>query len=228
MLAVRDLEFRSPFAHPHRRGRMSGVGQTQSKAPLIGAGIAAGAGVAEAVYVMAAADPEPLTKAALFAVAALAVPIASLFEGCGETCIEATHIVNEVEPYLAQNRDNFLAGPKTASTQQAALALFDDTWQKVLVACGNASLGDAGRRCISERQAGGVAPWCPNPGHTGCDWFILYRDPIANATVTDSVTGSVSSISASLGLPTQVAGFPTGLLLGGGLLLGAAWMMAGD
>lgn len=183
------------------------LGQTQSKAPLIGAGI--GAGISTAALF----DPEPISKAVLFAIGALAAPIASLFRGCGATCIEATQIVNQVEPYLKQNRDTFLAGPYTLSTQQAALALFDDTWNKVLVACGNPSLGDAGRRCISERERGGSAPWCPTG--TGCDWFILYRDPIANATVTDdSIAGSVSSLATSPG----PGGLPLGLLIGGALL----------
>lgn len=183
-----------------------------SRAPLIGAGIAAGAGIAEAVYVMAAADPEPLTKAALFAIAALAGPVAMLFRGCGVTCVEATQIVNEVEPYLKQSRDAFLTGPHTLSTQQAALALFDDTWQKVLTACGNPSLGAAGRRCISERQRGGSAPWCPT--QTGCDWFALYRDPIANTTVIDDTASALSLLSAP-----GPSGFPMGLLIGGALLV---------
>jgi hypothetical protein len=84
--------------------------------------------------------------------------------------VAATELVDEIEPILAQNRDAYLAGPRNAEAQRAALAMFDDAWSWLSSrsACGAAELGSAGERCLSERAAGGR--W---------DWFAVYRDPIA-------------------------------------------------
>jgi hypothetical protein len=125
---------------------------------------------------------------------------------------QATAIVNQIQSeYLQPNLNRWQSLPpnqKTQSAQVAALAVFDKAWAAVVQGCSNPALGTAGQRCISERQAGGSAPWCPTV--TGCDWFILFRDPIANdpqvipdpvpsvASVTGSVTGAVDSVGTSI------------------------------
>lgn len=85
--------------------------------------------------------------------------------------VAATRIVDSIEPYLADNRDAYLSGPRNRTAQAYALDNFDAAWGDVVAACSDPNLGDPGRRCISERQRGGR--W---------DWFALYRDPIAADT----------------------------------------------
>jgi hypothetical protein len=99
------------------------------------------------------------------------------------TKIEATHIVDSIQAqYLQPNLDAWRAlSPehKTVSAQAASLALVDYALAKVQQGCSNPALGTAGQHCISERLVrGGSAPWCPTV--TGCDWYVLFRDPIAN------------------------------------------------
>jgi hypothetical protein len=126
----------------------------------------------------------------------------------------ATKVVNELEPQLKINLDGYLNGPRNVSSQAQALANFDAMWNMVVEACSNPQLGSAGQRCISERQRGGSAPWCPTG--TGCDWFILYRDPIANDTqvrpdpvldaggnLIDSITGQTFN-AGGIGIPVPL------------------------
>ena len=136
----------------------------------------------------------PLTgPAAPFVAAAGAIMafVANFTQGCGNTCIAATRIVNELEPYLKKNVADYLAipTPRPSSAQQAALAVFDQVWSTVVTQCSNGSLGDAGARCISDRQRGGK--W---------DWFAYYRDPIASdgTVVDDSVGANLYSPSSVL------------------------------
>lgn len=128
---------------------------------------------------VALAGPVGVAIAGVIAVAGM---IASRFHGCGQTCIQASNIANKVEDALKQNLDTYMAAPiHHASLQAAALNNVDVALNALNQACSNPQLGKAGQRCISERLVrGGTAPWCPKPGHTGCDWFVLYRDAIAN------------------------------------------------
>lgn len=164
--------------------------------PLRGAGAAAGAAI---TALSPLAGPAAPFVAAAGAVVSL---MSSLFQGCGQTCVAATQIANQAQTQLASLRDQFLALPvKYLSAQQAFLAAFDQVAAQMQQACSNPALGAAGQRCISERLVrGGTAPWCPNPGHVGCDWITTLRDPIANYTpiVDDSVTGQVTSALQSL------------------------------
>lgn len=139
-------------------------------------------------------DPEPFSKAALAIAAGISSLVGKFFGGCGQTCVAATSIVDQIEPYLRQNKDLYLGGPRTLDSQQTALAVFDSTWQSVLAGCGNADLGDAGKRCISDRQRGGK--W---------DWFSYYRDPIANdTTVNANALGSGNGYGALLPIAALV------------------------
>jgi len=154
------------------------------------------------------------------------------------TKIEATHIVDQIQSqYLQPNLDSWRAlSPehKTRSAQAASLALVDFAFSKVQQGCSNPALGTAGQHCISERLVrGGTAPWCPNAGHTGCDWYALFRDPIANdpdvhpdpvAQPTDTSTpGSAggSNTDSSASGSTTLSSSST-FLYGGLALLGIA------
>lgn len=108
----------------------------------------------------------------------------------------ATAIVNQIEPQMQANLAAYMDSPRTAEAQAQALANFDAMWSAVLQACSDKSLGDAGKRCISERQQGGIAPWCTTPDKRGCDWFVRYRDPIAQDTV-QSETASFDAFTGS-------------------------------
>lgn len=122
----------------------------------------------------------------------------------------ATKIVNEAEPYLKQNVDAFLgmSNPTQADKDQA-LTNFDGIWAQVVQACGNASLEDAGVRCISERSAGGK--W---------DWVSYYRTPIVNRAVSANVFDTSGLFSSSSG--------SNNLLLYAGLGLVALMFVAGS
>lgn len=118
----------------------------------------------------------------------------------------ATQIVNEIEPYFKQNLDAFLANP-TESNQKQAIYNFYVLWDEVLSQCGKDELGQAGRRCISDREEGSTALGWGN-------WFTAYLDPIRNHQgILEDPTGA-DILTGSLGLPQEIMGFPTSLVLG--------------
>lgn len=164
----------------------------------------------------------PLAGAAIALATQFAVVIENIFSGCGQSCIQETAFVNQVEPYLQQNVAAYTSQPiRTKSMQAAALAVFDGTWAKVVQYCGQAAFGQSGQNCISSRkegacnwqsplstwqqQADGSYKWLPS-GHTGCsNWFLGYRDPIANdpGVVDDSVLLTNSTGTPTGGTPTS-------------------------
>ena len=162
------------------------------------------------------------------AVAAVTIWLSSMFRKNAQK-EAATNIVDQIEVQLKSNLEGYLNGPRTQQSQLQALANFDAGWQAVVENCSNPELGSAGKRCISERQQGGTAPWCSLPGGKGCDWFTRYRDPIANDTPVQSLNNkviegegmAVDIVNQVLGGTVDIAGhsIPTGLLVGGALLL---------
>lgn len=119
--------------------------------------------------------------------------------GCGQTCIVASDFANQAEVLLKQNLAAWNAEPHTVSNQQQALANYAALWNKLMQLCGDPALGNAGKRCISDRERAGKFPW-PT-------W---YYDPIANAAdvVDDSAGAVVSDFVGSLGsspLPLLIA-----------------------
>ena len=89
----------------------------------------------------------------------------------GARRIAATDLVNVVYPELEKNLAEYLAGPRTPQAQVFHLGQFDYAWNWLLSpeGCGTPTLGQAGRRCISDRDRGGQH-----------DWWAEFRDPIAN------------------------------------------------
>jgi hypothetical protein len=162
--------------------------------------------------------------------------------GCGATCIQATNVVNQAEPLLVKNLQTYLAAPvHYASAQAQALANFDSVWGAVEAACASPALAMAGAHCISDRITGAcayktspggwsgntyTAPGANGSGSTCWNWFVGYRDPIANdpTVVPDPPAELLSSTLSSL-TSGNVAGIPTiDLLIGGGALL-LAWLL---
>ena len=154
--------------------------------------------------------------------AALVGLAASMFRGCGQTCIVASNDANKAEQLLKQNLDAYFASARTSADRAAALDNFDTFWRELQQACGDPALGKAGANCIADRQAG-ACKWT-NDGRGGragsgtvCwNWFVGYRDPIANDTPTDA--GSVNSLLGGI-LPT---GLPEWVIPAALIALGAA------
>lgn len=156
--------------------------------------------------------------------------------GCGQTCVLASDAANQLGDALATAMHAYLDAPvHTQSMQQAYIALFNQSVQALQSYCSNPQLGAAGKRCISERLVrGGTAPWCPNPGGTGCGWYETLLDPVANdptvvpdsqvagASPESSVSGAVSSVADTV---SSVLGgiSPTFLMLAAaGLILASS------
>lgn len=113
--------------------------------------------------------------------------------GCGQTCVLSSRYADAAEKLLLQNLQTYFAQTgRNRAAQSAALGNFDAIWQDLYQACSNPALGDAGRRCITDRQAGACVwkqtaegyakapfPGVPQPGECW-NWFSGYRDPIAN------------------------------------------------
>ena len=188
----------------------------------------------------------PIAGPIAAAVVAIGMALANAFSGCGETCVEATHIANQVEPILQQNLDTYMSAPvHYASLQAATLNNFVSTWNALQQACSNPQLAAAGQRCITDRQAG-ACTWKASPGgwsqdltgkwtYTGygaagsgsaCwNWFVGYHDPIANdpTVVPDPspVSSALSSLSSGslFGLPLSSLLLPAALLAAAAFLL---------
>jgi hypothetical protein len=200
-----------------------GMGQTSGQIANIAA---KGAATTASLLATLGVVSNPI-GAAIGGIAAVGALIANMFHGCGDTCVVASRNADAAEQALQQNLQSYFSAPapRYASIQAAALNNVDTLFQALYQACSDPSLGDAGKRCISERLVrGGTAPWCPNAGHTGCDWYVLYRDPIANDqnVIPDpTVTGEVSSAFSSL-IPSAGLG---GWLIPGALVLGGAFFL---
>lgn len=160
-------------------------------------------------------------------IAALGMAIANAFSGCGQTCVAATSIANQVEPILDQNLQQYLSAPvHYASLQAAALNNFTTAWNALQQACSNPSLAAAGQRCITDRQAGactwkaspggwqqvstgnaasgGVPTWQYQPwgaagsGSACWNWFVGYHDPIAQDPTVVPDPSPISSAASSV------------------------------
>lgn len=150
--------------------------------------------------------------------------------GCGQTCIVSTNFANQANAALQQNIAAYFALPipRPKSSQTAAVANFDMLWNWLQQPqqCGNPALGDAGKRCISDRQAGActwhqaantVPPWGTPPAGACWNWFNGYRDPIANDTnvyddsseVLQVINGTLTAtpiVSSGAGASTSLIG----------------------
>jgi hypothetical protein len=146
--------------------------------------------------------------------------------GCGQSCVLATQYANQMESLLMQNITAYfsIAAPRPLSAQRAALANFDTLWADFSQQASNPALGDAGKRAISERQAGscawkqtGTPPW-GTPANGEClNAFSQFRDPIANdlnvyddsvaavaSSAIQSGSSTVDAVASSLGVSTTV------------------------
>jgi hypothetical protein len=213
---------------------------------LLGAGAAVGVPALVSAGVISAAAV-PFIGPAIAAIT-LAVGLLVKNSGCGVTCVETSQWANQAEPLLQKNIASYFdqPAPRAQSTQTVALANFDQIWNTLVQQCGQPGTGNAGVRCVSDRQAGACTwkqtttstllqyPGEPQPG--ACwNWFSGYRDPIANdpdvvpdatlaaQTATAAASSAATSIDSSLS--TLVSSNPNLLYVGLGLAgLVALWV----
>lgn len=190
---------------PYRRRGLRGLGFMPAALP-----IAASTGPAA-----------PFVMAAIAAIGPAITLIKGLAQGCGQTCIQASNWANDVAKALEEVKRQYFAQPtRTVSSKVYALQLIDELFDQLKQLCSNPALGDAGRRCISERLVRGVrAKYCDQanpPAPPGeCNWLVFYRDPIANdnGTVADPATDPVSALTSGTGW--DFSKVPWGMLLAG-------------
>ena len=164
---------------------MTATQQTQAASAAAGAGVIIASTLASNAPISTKAEVSVgtgLLAAAPFAgpaapFVAVAGGIASLLgvmgvgSGCGETCVLSSQYADEAEKLLAENQAAYFSvpAPRPLSYKNAALYYFDTVIADMFQQCSNPALGDAGKRCISDRQRGGK--W---------DWYVMHRDPIAS------------------------------------------------
>lgn len=190
-------------------GASKGVGQPTQ--PGFGLGdassiaISAGATASTAVIAATAAAPIPIVGPIIAGVALLIGALTHRLNP--QQKINSSDFANTAEDHLKGNLADWQALPiKTKSVQNAAEGIFYQWWNWLVAQC--QTQGNAGQKCISERQRGGQNSW-------GADWFQLYLDPIMNdpAVVDDSEVVTVTNPDGTQGvaLRSQVqASAPSG------------------
>lgn len=167
----------------------------------------------------------PIVGAAL-AGATMLVQYLVANSGCGQTCIVTSEWANKAADALQQVMDGYFAlpAPRTEAQKALAVANFQTIWDQLKAACGQPGTGDAGKRCISDRQAGACtwkqkyAPVYPGQPQIGeCwNWFNGYLGPIqADKVVPDQ------TLVSSLNEAGSAAGAAVDSILGGSNLLPA-------
>lgn len=217
--------------------RLTGLGALTGGAATAASIAATGASTTAGILVALGTIGGPV-GAAIGGLISLGLVLANVFSGCGQTCVEASNIANQVESQaLKPMLQTYMASPvHYASMQAAYLNNFDSAWNALTQACGNPQLSTAGKNCISDRQQG-ACTWKTSPGgwqQTGSgwqfipygaagsgstcwNWFVGYRDPVAN---DPTVVPDPSPISASgSGLDVYGVTIPPAFLLGGAALL---------
>ena len=140
----------------------------------------------------------PVVGAAISAVTTLVTALVQ-GSGCGVTCVETSQWANQAATLLNQNLSAYLAQPcpRSQSSQQAAETNFNNLWAALQQNCSQPGTGNAGVRCISDRQRGGKF-----------DWFAGYYDPIANDTCVVSDAAFQAAAASTADITTSASGVP--------------------
>lgn len=231
---------------------LRGLGTAQTTATIESIA-ATGASTATSILV-ATSVILPGVGTAVAAIIGAGLAIASLFKGCGQTCVAATNIANQAGTIISQAFNAYMASPiHYVSMQQAFLTLFDSTTAAMDQACSDPNLGAAGQRCISDRQRGSCkwkvnafgwqqsgSGWTYIPagadgsGNTCWDPYTGIRDIVANdPTVVSDPTPASTVANSTAGILNSVTGGLTSginplLLLGGVALLGFMLIPSSD
>jgi len=148
--------------------------------------------------------------------------------GCGVTCVQTSSWANQAAAALQKVMDAYFAlpAPRTEAQKAVAIANFQAIWQQLQASCGQPGTGNAGVRCITDRQEGACTwkqkykPTYPGQPEIGeCwNWFNGYLAPIQqdqvvpDPTIATSVSDSLSSI---FGSGTSSSSLVPLLLIGG-------------
>ncbi len=189
------------------------------------AATAAATGASVSILGLAPAIAVPIIGAALLG-ATILITTLIRNSGCGQTCVVTSQWANQAEPLLLQNIDAYfsLPVPRTKAQQGVALANFDAIWEALRQQCTQPDLGDAGKRCIGDRERGACkwkatenSQWPGGVQLGECfNWFVGYRDPIAHDSVVSNPP--LESIQEALAGGSNLVP----LLAIGGLLAAAA------
>lgn len=191
-----------------------GAGTVPPTASLISTGLLAGSTISAATGGTAAAlaafgigaQAVPLVGTIIGGIA-LAVVALGIGNGCGQTCVASTTVVNNVEPVLQQNlqaaqqQAQINGGCLTSAELTVCQGVFSQVWSYVVANCTQVG-GPGGSNCINDRQRGGK--W---------DWYAMYLDPInvipvcSNpvSTATTDISSLVSSVSSGSISPVYLA-----------------------
>lgn len=140
----------------------------------------------------------PFVAAALIAAPFVINLIKGMAQGCGQTCELTADAANQIEAKLKENLQAYQASGHSRAEQAAALKVFDAYWQTLAQYCGRPEFQStkAGRNCIADRQAG-ACKWRGSDGQCW-NWFIGYREPIANdPRVISSPAGGAPGTTAA-------------------------------
>jgi len=228
------------YAAAHRR--LGGVGnldpQSQQIAGIAATGVTTAAGILVGLSVIGGP-----VGAAIAGLASIGIAIANMFGGCGQTCVAATHIADQVGALLQQMFNTYMASPiHYESMQRAYLIQWDAAWNALVHACSDPALGDAGQRCITDRQSGACHYQTPaggwvkdasgnwvfdgSAGPNCWNWFTGSRDPVANdptvvpdpiGAIVDPATGEVTGIEPPSIFGAGGASLGPLVLIGGGI-----------
>ncbi len=217
--------------------------QTANTAVAIGG---AGASSAAALGVAAGLIPAAAVPFIGPAIAGVTLLVSALIKnsGCGQTCVVTSQYANQAGDILAQNIKAYFDQPvRTKSSQQVALSNFDKVWASLVSTCDHPEFGDAGKRCVSDRQAGACVwrqtadkvPAWGTPAAGECwNYFSGMRDPIANdpgvvpdesvATTTgNAVSTAVSDVAGNALVSAGVSSnYVVPVLIGAAVL--AVWV----
>ena len=117
-----------------------------------------------------------------------------------------TKVADTTSTLMKQNLDSWNASEKTVSEQQQCISNWTVLWNNLVTQCGQSSMADPGKRCVSERAPGGIY-----------DMTASWLDPIRNDPnvkpdpVTDVLgrliqTATGQEIDPSTGLPVEGSG----------------------
>lgn len=191
-------------------------------------GISVGTGVITAAPLAGPAAPLVAAVGALIDLGATIAGALHIGEGCGQTCVQATSIVNSAEPTFKANVTAYEQG---IIDQTTALSNFNAMWLAIQQACGGIP-GAAGQNCVGDRQQG-ACKWKDSNGQCW-NWWVGYHDPLTlpsqvpydGGATSTTTTGSSGTTNTSVSPAATTTGFTLNLplILGAGLIVAAVAM----
>lgn len=140
----------------------------------------------------------PFVAAALLAAPFVMKLFKNVGKGCGQSCVLTADAANQIEEALKLNLAAYFKSGRTKAEQAGALQVFDAYWQALTEYCGQPEFQTtkAGRNCIEDRRRGA----CVWKESGECwNWFVGYRDPIANDAAVDASSAAPGQSETATG-----------------------------